>query len=128
MLFNADPPSLPVPCSALSEPSLPEESADFYNTGLRAIATSEGLSTSDQARLFAQTSFAGSDALLSKLQKMLNLLKAKGARHADGSLLTFNPGNNENTSLDPGGVNYCDRFGVRRVYSPPSRSSTSTGL
>lgn len=37
----------------------------FYNTGLRAIATSEGLSTSDQARLFAQTSFAASDALIS---------------------------------------------------------------
>ena len=37
----------------------------FYNTGLRAIATEQGLSTSDQARLFAKTSFAGADALIS---------------------------------------------------------------
>ena len=37
----------------------------FYNTGLRAIATGRGLSTRDQARLFAQTSFAGADALIS---------------------------------------------------------------
>ena len=37
----------------------------FYNAGLRTIATNEGLSTSDQARLFAKTSFAGADALIS---------------------------------------------------------------
>ena len=36
----------------------------FYNAGLRNIATSEGLSTSDQARLFAKTSMAGADALI----------------------------------------------------------------
>jgi vanadium-dependent haloperoxidase-like protein len=36
----------------------------FYNAGLRVIATNEGLSTSDQARLFAKTSFAGADALI----------------------------------------------------------------
>lgn len=36
----------------------------FYNTGLRVIATNEGLSTSEQARLFAKTSFAGADALI----------------------------------------------------------------
>ena len=36
----------------------------FYNTGLRAIATDEGLSTSDQALLFAKTSMAGADALI----------------------------------------------------------------
>ena len=36
----------------------------FYNTGLRAIATAEGLSTSDQARLFVKTSMAGADALI----------------------------------------------------------------
>jgi hypothetical protein len=36
----------------------------FYNTGLRGIATAEGLSTSDQARLFAKTSMAGADALI----------------------------------------------------------------
>jgi hypothetical protein len=37
----------------------------FYNTGLRVIATDEGLSTSDQARLFVKTSMAGADALIS---------------------------------------------------------------
>jgi hypothetical protein len=37
----------------------------FYNAGLRVIATNEGLSTSEQARLFAKTSFAGADALIS---------------------------------------------------------------
>jgi hypothetical protein len=37
----------------------------FYNAGLRVIATQQGLSTSDQARLFAKTSFAGADALIS---------------------------------------------------------------
>ena len=36
----------------------------FYNTGLRGIATDEGLSTSEQARLFAKTSMAGADALI----------------------------------------------------------------
>jgi hypothetical protein len=37
----------------------------FYNAGLRAIAGSKGLSTSEQARLFAMASFAGADALIS---------------------------------------------------------------
>jgi hypothetical protein len=37
----------------------------FYNAGLRAIATEQGLSTSEQARLFVKTSFAGADALIS---------------------------------------------------------------
>lgn len=37
----------------------------FYNSGLRVIATNEGLSTSEQARLFAKTSMAGADALIS---------------------------------------------------------------
>lgn len=36
----------------------------FYNAGLRTIATNQGLSTSEQARLFAKTSFAGADALI----------------------------------------------------------------
>jgi hypothetical protein len=36
----------------------------YYNTGLRGIATAEGLSTSEQARLFAQTSMAATDALI----------------------------------------------------------------
>jgi len=37
----------------------------FYNAGLRVIATGQGLSTSDQARLFVQTSMGGADALIS---------------------------------------------------------------
>jgi hypothetical protein len=37
----------------------------FYNTGLRSIATDEGLSTSEQARLFVKVSMAGADALIS---------------------------------------------------------------
>ena len=37
----------------------------FYNAGLRVIATEEGLSTSEQARLFVKTSMAGADALIS---------------------------------------------------------------
>ena len=36
----------------------------FYNTGLRGIATAEGLTTSEQARLFARTSMAAADALI----------------------------------------------------------------
>jgi hypothetical protein len=37
----------------------------YYNSGLRVIANAEGLTTSDQARLFAKTSMAGADALIS---------------------------------------------------------------
>jgi hypothetical protein len=37
----------------------------FYNSGLRVIAGNEGLSTSEQARLFAKTSMGGADALIS---------------------------------------------------------------
>ena len=36
----------------------------FYSAGLRGIATAEGLSTSEQARLFVKTSMAGADALI----------------------------------------------------------------
>jgi hypothetical protein len=36
----------------------------FYSAGLRSIATAEGLSTSEQARLFVTTSMAGADALI----------------------------------------------------------------
>ena len=36
----------------------------FYNTGLRAIATAEGLTTSEQARLFVKTSMGGADGLI----------------------------------------------------------------
>jgi hypothetical protein len=36
----------------------------FYNTGLREIATEEGLSTSEQARLFVKASMASADGLI----------------------------------------------------------------
>jgi hypothetical protein len=36
----------------------------FYNKGLREIAAAEGLSTSEQARLFVKTSMASADALI----------------------------------------------------------------
>jgi hypothetical protein len=36
----------------------------FYNSAFRGIATAQGLSTSDQARLFVLTSMAGADALI----------------------------------------------------------------
>jgi hypothetical protein len=36
----------------------------YYNTGLRVIATNQGLSTSEQARLFVKTSMGGADALI----------------------------------------------------------------
>jgi hypothetical protein len=36
----------------------------YMNKGLRDIATAQGLSTADEARLFAQTSFASADALI----------------------------------------------------------------
>ena len=36
----------------------------YMNAGLRSIATRKGLSTSDQARLFAQTSMASADGLI----------------------------------------------------------------
>ena len=36
----------------------------FYNAGLRAIATAEGLSTSEQARLFVKASMGSADALI----------------------------------------------------------------
>lgn len=43
--------------------------------------------------------------------KMLNMLVAAGAKHPDGTPLTFNPG----VSGNPGGVNYCDRYGATKV-------------
>lgn len=43
--------------------------------------------------------------------KMLQLLVAAGARHPDGTPLTFNPGVDGN----PGGINYCDRYGATKV-------------
>ena len=43
------------------------------------------------------------------ITRMMDLLKANGARHPDGSLVTFNP-TNPLTNPNSGGINYCDAF------------------
>ncbi len=43
------------------------------------------------------------------ITKMMEMLIAKGAKHPDGTPLTFDP-NNPETNTNPGGVNYCDQF------------------
>jgi hypothetical protein len=65
----------------------------FYNTGLRVIATDQGLSTSEQARLFVKTSMAGADALIScwSNKKLWNTWRPATAIHEaanDGNPLT----------------------------------------
>ena len=65
----------------------------FYNTGLRVIATDQGLSVSEQARLFAKTSMAGADALIScwNNKKVWNAWRPATAIHEaanDGNPLT----------------------------------------
>ena len=65
----------------------------FYNTGLRVIATDEGLSTSEQARLFVKTSMAGADALIScwSNKKLWSTWRPETAIHEaanDGNPLT----------------------------------------
>jgi type IV pilus assembly protein PilY1 len=47
------------------------------------------------------------------ITKMMEVLKARGAKHADGTPLTFDPGSPE-TNPAPGGVNYCDEFGATK--------------
>ncbi|PTL76551.1 hypothetical protein DAT35_48940 [Vitiosangium sp. GDMCC 1.1324] len=48
------------------------------------------------------------------ITRMMELLKAKEARHDDGSLLRFDP-SSPDTNPDVGGVNYCDRFGATKA-------------
>jgi vanadium-dependent haloperoxidase-like protein len=65
----------------------------FYNAGLRVIATDEGLSTSEQARLFVKTSMAGADALIGcwNNKKFWNAWRPATAIHealTDGNPLT----------------------------------------
>ena len=65
----------------------------FYNAGLRGIATTEGLSTSEQARIFVKTSMAGADALIScwNNKKFWNAWRPAAAIHEaanDGNPLT----------------------------------------
>ena len=59
----------------------------FYNTGLRAIATAEGLSTSEQARLFVKASMGSADALIGCFanKKRWNAWRPETAIHAAGS-------------------------------------------
>jgi type IV pilus assembly protein PilY1 len=47
------------------------------------------------------------------LTKMMEVLKARGVKHPDGTPLTFDPSNPE-TNPAPGGVNYCDEFGATK--------------
>ncbi|HZI14855.1 MAG TPA: hypothetical protein VE153_31085 [Myxococcus sp.] len=56
--------------------------------------------------------------------KMLQLLVGAGARHPDGTPLTFNPGQDGN----PGGVNYCDRFGSTKEACDYFRDTNGDGL
>ncbi|MFY0569084.1 hypothetical protein ACN28E_35400 [Archangium lansingense] len=44
------------------------------------------------------------------ITKMMDILESNGARHPDGSLLTFDPANPD-TNPNVGGVNYCHLFG-----------------
>jgi hypothetical protein len=43
------------------------------------------------------------------ITRMMQLLVQAGARHRDGSLVTFDP-SSPGTNPNPGGVNYCDQF------------------
>jgi len=56
--------------------------------------------------------------------KMLSLLVYAGAKHPDGTRLTFNPGVDGN----PGGVNYCDRYGVTKEDCDYFLDSDGDGL
>ncbi|PTL76387.1 PilC/PilY family type IV pilus protein [Vitiosangium sp. GDMCC 1.1324] len=47
------------------------------------------------------------------ITKMMEVLTARGAKHPDGTPLTFDSSNPE-TNPAPGGVNYCDRFGATK--------------
>ncbi|HSP81693.1 MAG TPA: hypothetical protein VLQ93_24450, partial [Myxococcaceae bacterium] len=47
------------------------------------------------------------------ITKMMEILIANGAKHPDGTPVTFDSSNPE-TNLNSGGVNYCDQFGVTK--------------
>jgi hypothetical protein len=92
----------------------------FYNAGLRAIATQEGLSTSEQARLFVKTSMAGADALIScwNNKKLWYAWRPATAIHEaanDGNPLT---------SPDP---NWTSLFAVPGYPDEPSGYNCYTG-
>ena len=92
----------------------------YYNTGLRAIATAKGLSTSQQARLFVKTSMAGADALIScwNNKKLWYAWRPQTAIHEaanDGNPLT---------SPDP---NWTSLFGTPGYPDEPSGYNCFTG-
>ncbi|WP_143195793.1 hypothetical protein [Archangium sp. Cb G35] len=61
------------------------------------------------------------------ITKMMDILVANGARHPNGSLLTFNAINPE-TNPNVGGVNYCDLFGTTREACDYTSYNWPTGL
>ena len=92
----------------------------FYNTGLRVIATDQGLSTSEQARLFVKTSMAGADALIScwSNKKLWSAWRPQTAIHEaanDGNPLT---------EPDP---NWLSLFGTPGYPDEPSGYNCYTG-
>jgi hypothetical protein len=61
------------------------------------------------------------------ITKMMDILKANGARHPNGALLTFDPMNPE-TNPNPGGVNYCNLFGATKEACDYTDYNWPTGL
>jgi type IV pilus assembly protein PilY1 len=61
------------------------------------------------------------------ITRMMEILKAQGARHPDGTLLTFDPSNPE-TNANPGGVNYCHLFGATQQDCDYTAYNWPTGL
>ncbi|QRK07882.1 hypothetical protein JQX13_49275 [Archangium violaceum] len=61
------------------------------------------------------------------ITRMMDILVADGARHADGSLLTFDPSNPQ-TNPNPGGVNYCHLFGSTQQACDYTDYNWPTGL
>ena len=92
----------------------------FYNTGLRVIATNQGLSTSEQARLFVKTSMAGADALIScwNNKKLWSAWRPATAIHE-----AANDGN-DLTEADP---NWTSLFAAPGYPDEPSGYNCYTG-
>ncbi|HYO55897.1 hypothetical protein [Archangium sp.] len=61
------------------------------------------------------------------ITRMMEILKAHGAQHPDGALLTFDPSNPE-TNANPGGVNYCHLFGATQQDCDYTAYNWPTGL
>ncbi|HEX5746380.1 MAG TPA: hypothetical protein VFZ09_09050 [Archangium sp.] len=61
------------------------------------------------------------------ITKMMDILEANGARHPDGSLLTFDAAN-PITNPNVGGVNYCHLFGVTKEACDYTDYNWPTGL